>query len=101
MTINFHGQGSPIFMPEPTRDGWNVNAGFDAARGEKMSQIMESNLRNSRLVAGLVENCIATRDLNNRSDLIRNLFETQQQSLQIGNHLAPHIRFEALANQLA
>ena len=30
MAVHFHCERASVFMPEPPRDRWNVNAGFDA-----------------------------------------------------------------------
>ena len=31
MTVGSHAQRAAVLVPEPARNGWNVNAGFNAA----------------------------------------------------------------------
>ena len=40
VAVGFHRQRAAVFVAEPARDGGDVHAGFNAARREKMAQIV-------------------------------------------------------------
>ncbi len=53
MTVGLHCQHSAIFMPQPLCNGWNVHAGFDAPRGEQVSQIVMREMVKPQFLAGV------------------------------------------------
>ncbi len=40
MPVSLHAQRAAILVSEPARNGWNIYAGFNAAGGEQMAQIV-------------------------------------------------------------
>ena len=42
MAINFHGQRTAVTVTKPFAHGWNINARFNAKRGEQMPQAVVS-----------------------------------------------------------
>jgi hypothetical protein len=44
VAVRFHAQRPAVPMAQPARDGWDVHAGFDAARGEQVAQVVVGDL---------------------------------------------------------
>jgi len=40
VSVSLHREGPAIGVPQPARDGWDINARLDAAGGEEVPQIV-------------------------------------------------------------
>jgi hypothetical protein len=54
MSINFHRQRAAILVAEPATDRRYINAGFNATRGEQVSQIVMRDADDAQLRAGRI-----------------------------------------------
>ncbi len=45
MPVDSHSQGPAIFVSKPSADGGDVDAGFDAGRGEEVAEIVVREMR--------------------------------------------------------
>src|SRR5215831_3283536 len=59
VAVNAHGQCTAIFLSEPTRDSWNIHAGFDAACCKQMPQIVVRNAIRADLLTCTIERLLA------------------------------------------
>ena len=54
MSINFHRQRAAILVAEPATDGWYINAGFNATRGEQVAQIVMRDAGDAQFFTGRI-----------------------------------------------
>ena len=62
VTIGFHCQRPAVFVSEPTRDGRNVHAAFDAARCKQMPQVVMGDTISADLLARSIKRLLAFAD---------------------------------------
>ena len=59
MAINFHRQSAAVFVTEPARNRWHINAAFNAPRGKQVAQVMVGKTSDPQLLAGSIDCALA------------------------------------------
>jgi hypothetical protein len=66
MPIGLHCKRAAIRVPEPSRDGWDIDSGLDAAGREKVPEIMMIDRLQANRLAGGFQRPEAAADPHNR-----------------------------------
>ncbi len=64
MPISFHAQCATVLMSEPSGNGGNVHAGFNAARGKRMPQVVVGDAFHTGQLGGAVYGFLALENLH-------------------------------------
>ena len=63
VTVGFQSQDATVFVPKPLRDSGNVHARLNAARGEKVPQVVVRDASDTQFFAGPSQRLITVRHL--------------------------------------
>lgn len=104
MPIGPHGQCAAVLVAKPARDGGNIHAGFNAAGGEQVAQVVMGESGNPERFASRVDRPLALVDAHygvGQEFLFRVLALLFVEIAQAKLDDADAVGLESLPNQLA